>query len=103
MSKEIKNITLPIVLEEIDLFSESHAYYSYHNLLADSDFRQELIVYILNQIPNFFTIVEEGQVANYSENFNKSLEQRMTIEALIHNKIQQTILENTLIQMLPDN
>ena len=96
MAKVIVNLTLPVVKEEIDCLLETYPDQSYRRTFANPDLCQELIAYVLSRVPNFYTVVEaEEQASLKRTRLNRSLEQRIKIETVIHQGIQQ-ILQTSL-------
>ena len=95
MTKLIVNLTLPIVKEEIECLLETYPAPSYWQTFENPDLCQELIAYVLSRVPNFYTVVEtEEQAQLKPTRLSHSLEQRMKIETLIHQGVQQILQTN---------
>lgn len=95
MSKQIINLTLQIVSEEIESVLENYPEYPYHQAFAPSNLRLELIAYVLSRIPNIYKVVEETQEPSINTMFpSVSSEQRLQLESWIHIGIRDVLHMN---------
>lgn len=65
MSKTIINLTQHSISPEIERVLELYPHHPHQQAFANPDNRQELLVWVLNRVPNVFTISEE---ADFEEN-----------------------------------
>ena len=91
MSQQIINLTLPVVIQEIENIFDGCFYHPYQQAFAIPELRQKLIAYVLNRIRNRYVVIEEQ--ATISDNLC-SQEQRLHIEAVIQSGIHQVFQEN---------
>jgi Late competence development protein ComFB len=91
MPKTLVNLTMPFVVREIEDLLEKYPHHSYQEAFANPDFRQNLIAYTLNRIPNHYITVDEKE-KEYLINSN-CLEQTVHIKAIIHRGIEQILSE----------
>ncbi|WP_414549145.1 hypothetical protein [Anabaena sp. CCY 0017] len=99
----VVNLTQKSVLGEIQSVLDTYPYH-YQKAFALPDVRQELITFVLNHIPGFYSAVSEAQIhlANLQkENFlnhklpRSPLEQQLHLQNLIHQGISSVIQENS--------
>lgn len=94
--KTVVNLTQQTVLGEIESVLDTYPYHPYQQAFAIPDLRQELIAFVLNRIPCFYSAVSDGQVA--VQNLDKEcllnyklprspLEQQLHVQNLIHQGI----------------
>jgi Late competence development protein ComFB len=88
MPKNIVNITLSVVTEEVEMILESYPQYPYQQTFSHSGLRQDLIAYVLSRVPNKYTAIDSGEsVSNQTVQVRCSSEQLLHIENLIHTGI----------------
>lgn len=58
MEKKLLNLTLPVVIEEIEAILETYPKYPYQQAFSLTELRQDLIAYVLSRVPNKYTVVE---------------------------------------------
>ncbi|WP_293128583.1 hypothetical protein [Microcoleus sp. bin38.metabat.b11b12b14.051] len=87
MPKNLVNITLGAVIEEVEMILESYPKYPYQQAFSHSGGRQDLIAYVLSRVPNKYMAIDSGESANQTVQFRCSSEQLMQIENLIHTGI----------------
>ncbi|WP_193196820.1 late competence development ComFB family protein [Nostoc sp. MG11] len=106
MSKTIVNLTMPFVVQEIEDILEQYPHHPYQEAFANPDFRQNLIAYTLNRIPNHYLTVDEQEKENLmsSDSIRYCLEQTVHIEAIIHQGIEQILSEKAeeITRHIPD-
>lgn len=102
MSKKLLNLTLVVVTKELDLLWEHSPLPTHTNLFNQQDLRQQLIEYVLNRIPNIYSVVEElstNQIDYQLLSYSPSAQQQ--IKTLIHQGFKQVFAqENTAINRL---
>ncbi|MEP0849537.1 MULTISPECIES: hypothetical protein [Cyanophyceae] len=61
MSKTIANLTLPVVVQEIEKVLGIYTDHPYQKAFSISELRQKLIVYVLSRTSNNYAVIEEGE------------------------------------------
>ena len=85
MSKTIINLTLPVVIEEIENILDTYPEHPYRIAFAPSGLRQDLVAYVLSRIPNIYTALEETHSPSNNEELIRYCSARLLqIEHLIH-------------------
>jgi Late competence development protein ComFB len=106
MSKTIVNLTMPFVVQEIEDLLEKYPHHPYQEAFANPDFRQNLITYTLNRIPNHYLTVDEKEKEHLitSDYVRYYLKQTLHIKAVIHQGIEQILSEKAeqVNQHIPD-
>lgn len=92
MAKTIVNLTLPVVVEQIETVLEAYPDRPYQQAFAIPDLRQELIAYVLSRVSNYYTVVEE-QLTQVQPAIC-SLEQKLQIETLVTRGIQDILQQH---------
>ncbi|MCC3529517.1 MAG: hypothetical protein JGK21_15225 [Microcoleus sp. PH2017_22_RUC_O_B] len=88
MQKNLVNITLGVVTEEVEIILGSYPKYPYQEAFSYSGLRQDLIAYVLSRVPNKYTAIDSGEsVSNQTMQVRCSSEQLLQIENLIHTGI----------------
>lgn len=87
MQKNLVNITLGAVTEEVEIILESYPKYPYQQAFSHSGLRQDLIAYVLSRVPNKYIAIDSGESANHTVQVRCSSEQLLHIENLIHTGI----------------
>jgi len=59
MEKELFNITLSVVIEEIENILPTYPKYPYQQVFSGTGLRQDLVAYVLSHVPNKYTVLEE--------------------------------------------
>lgn len=95
MFTETINLTNQLVVEEIENVLDTYSHHPYQQAFSIPDLRQKLIAYVLSQVHNLYTVIEDGEeVTVDSKILSSSLAQRLHIEALIRQGIIQILQEN---------
>jgi hypothetical protein len=97
--KTVVKLTHQSVIGEIESVLDTYPYHPYQQAFAIPDLRQELILFVLNQIPAFSSTISEEQIAIDSEKDSafkyklqyKPLEQQIQLQNLIHQGIYTII------------
>lgn len=61
MNKQIINLTLPVVIEEIEQILATYPRHPYQQAFSAAGLRQDLVAYVLSRVPNQYAVVEETQ------------------------------------------
>ncbi|PSB12917.1 hypothetical protein C7B69_20960 [filamentous cyanobacterium Phorm 46] len=92
MQKNLVNITLAVVTEEVEIILESYRKYPYQEAFSPSGLRQDLIAYVLSRVPNKYIAIDSGEyVPGQAVQFRCSSEQLLEIEDLIHTGIRDVL------------
>ena len=95
MSHKIVNLTLPLVLKEIENVLEDYAEYPYQVAFSVEEFRQKLIAHVLSNIPNRYTVMDDLQEPPKDAKFlHRSIAERLHIEQMIRGGILHILREN---------
>lgn len=98
MQKNLVNITLAVVTEEVEIILESYPKYPYQEAFSPSGLRQDLIAYVLSRVPNRYTALDSGEyVPGQAVQFRCSSEQLLEIEDLIHTGIRDVLHSHDVI------
>jgi hypothetical protein len=91
MTKTIVNLTLPVVVDQIETALEDYPYHPYQQAFAIPDLRQRLIAYVLSRISNSYTVLEEGENSTHSNNCSSDriLQIKNIVTQGIHDILQQ--------------
>ena len=92
MQKNLVNITLAVVTEEVEIILESYPTHPYQQAFSPSGLRQDLIAYVLSRVPNRYTAIDSREsVSNQTVQVRCSSEQLLHIENLIHAGIRDVL------------
>ena len=92
MQKNLVNITLAVVTEEVEIILESYPKYPYQEAFSPSGLRQDLIAYVLSRVPNKYIAIDSGEsVSHHRVQVRCSSEQLLHIEDLIHTGIRDLL------------
>ncbi|MFB2836062.1 hypothetical protein [Floridanema evergladense] len=58
MEKQLFNLTLPVVNEEIGNILSTYPNHPYKQAFSPTGLRQELVAYVLSRVPNKYTVIE---------------------------------------------
>ncbi len=95
MSHQIINLTLPLVLREIENVLEDYAEYPYQVAFSVEEFRQKLIAHVLSNIPNRYTVIDDSQESQKETGFlRRPIIERLQMENLIRGGILHILREN---------
>lgn len=94
MSKAIVNVTMPIILEEIDNVLESEPYCSQRYLISLNHLRQDLITYTLSRVRSRIRLIESGEQLSIPFSASPSaLEEHLKVETVVRQGIQYLLYE----------
>ncbi|MDZ8027668.1 MAG: hypothetical protein RMY36_027890 [Nostoc sp. SerVER01] len=102
--KTVVNLTQQSVIGEIESVLDTYPYHPYQQAFAIPDLRQELIAFVLNRIPSFYSVIsdrhiplaeaEQESLLNYQLP-RKRLEQQLHLQNLIHQGICSIVQEKS--------
>ncbi|WP_375479238.1 hypothetical protein [uncultured Nostoc sp.] len=102
--KTVVNLTQQSIVEEIESVLNTYPSDPYQQAFAIPDLRQELITFVLNRIPSFYSVMsdeqipltdaEQGSLAYYKLP-RKPLEQQLHLQNLIHQGICLIVQEKS--------
>ncbi|MBN3880055.1 hypothetical protein [Nostoc sp. JL23] len=96
MTKTIVNLTLQVLVGEIENILETYPHYPYQQAFAITELRQELIAYVLNRTSSCYAVVDEQKQQSIGFNcLPYSKEERLCIQTLIREGIKQIIQQNS--------
>ncbi|PHJ63892.1 hypothetical protein VF14_08055 [Nostoc linckia z18] len=102
--KTVVNLTQQSVIGEIESVLDTYPYHPYQQAFAIPDLRQELIAFVLNRIPSFYSVISDGNIplaeAEQESLLNyqlprKRLEQQLHLQNLIHQGICSIVQEKS--------
>ncbi|MBD2495725.1 hypothetical protein [Nostoc sp. FACHB-280] len=95
MTKTLLNLTIRLVLQELETILETYPHHPYQEAFANPDMRQNLIAYILSRIPNQYITVDEVEKPKFlcSESLCRSLESTLHIESIIRQGVEKILGE----------
>lgn len=95
MSKIIINLTQHSILQEIERVLEQYPDHPYQQAFSHPDRRQDLLVWVLNRVPNVFKTIEDSQAAIVDlNNAPYCRDQQSCIEFVIRQGIQEILAQN---------
>ncbi len=95
MLPRIINLTLLLVIKEIEDILEDYPEDSYQVAFSIPELRQKLILHVLNQLPSYYAILEEDQeLPSNPKSLYSSLEEKVCMEILIRESIVELFREN---------
>jgi len=95
MLPRIINLTLLLVIKEIEDILEDYPEDSYQVAFSIPELRQKLILQVLNQLPSYYAILEEDQeLPSNPKSLYSSLEEKVCMEILIRESIVELFREN---------
>ena len=95
MSYELINLTLSVVVAEIENVLGDYSEYPYQVAFSLPELRQRLLAHVLTHIPNHYTVAEEKlTIKNRNSLHLSSVQERLWRENLIHGSILHILREN---------
>lgn len=95
MAYELVNLTLPIVIQEIDNVLNDYPEYPYQVAFSMPELRQRLIAQVLSQIPNYYEVKGVPEASNPSKVRHFSLlQEKLRLETVIRGSILHILREN---------
>ncbi|MEH2357890.1 hypothetical protein [Nostoc sp.] len=101
--KTLVNLTQQSIVGEIESVLDTYPSDPYQQAFAIPDLRQELITFVLNRIPSFYSIMSDEQIPAEAEQGSlayyklprKPLEQQLHLQNLIHQGICLIVQEKS--------
>ncbi|GBE91229.1 hypothetical protein [Nostoc cycadae] len=95
MTKTLINLTISIVIQELESILDTYPHHPYQEAFANPDIRQTLVAYILSRIPNQYITVDAAEKPefNCSESMCRSLERSLHLESVIRQGIEKVLGE----------
>ncbi|MEH1832326.1 MAG: hypothetical protein V7L29_09680 [Nostoc sp.] len=102
--KSVENLTQQSVVGEIESVLDTYPSDPYQQAFAIPDLRQELIAFVLNRIPSFYSVMSDGQIPlaeaeqgslAYYKLPGKPLQQQLHLQNLIHQGICLIVQEKS--------
>lgn len=95
MSHKIVNLTLQIVLREVENVLEDYPEYPYQVAFSVEEFRQKLIAHVLSNIPNRYTVIDDSQEPpKDAKPLSRPIAERLRIENIIRGGMLHILREN---------
>jgi len=95
MSHGLVNLTLPVVIQEIENVLDEYPEYPYHSAFAMPELRQKLIAHILSQVPNSYVANVGQESSGHAQvRHTSSLRERLRLEVIIRGSILHILREN---------
>lgn len=95
MSHGLINLTLPVVLQEIEYVLEEYPTHPYQTAFAIPELQQKLLAHILSVIPNRYAAEGEQNSSNSPEvSYSSPLQERLRMEMVIRASILHILREN---------
>ncbi|AFZ14995.1 hypothetical protein Cri9333_4203 [Crinalium epipsammum PCC 9333] len=96
MGYKIANLTLPLVMEEVEEVLQDYPPYPYQAAFSIHKLRQLLIAEVLSQIPNEYTVIEDTEELSIQhQNSHTPLQKRLQREMIIRQSILDILQKNT--------
>ncbi|RCJ40323.1 hypothetical protein A6769_02860 [Nostoc punctiforme NIES-2108] len=103
MMKTVVNLTKQSIVGEIESILNTYPSHPYQQAFAIPDLRQELITFVLNRIPSFYSVMPDEQIPAEAEQGSlayyklprKPLEQQLHLQNLIHQGICLIVQEKS--------
>lgn len=95
MSYELINLTLPLVVQEIEHILEEYPEHPYQSAFSIHEFRQKLIAQVLSQVPNQFAIAgEPAPVRKPTPRHASRLAEQLYLDTVVRGSILHILREN---------
>ena len=96
MSYELINLTLPVVLAQIEKLLDDYPEYPYQIAFSLPELRQRLLDHVLTHTPNHYSVAGEKLTLKSRNSLaHSSVQERIRMENLIHGSILHILRENT--------
>jgi hypothetical protein len=95
MLPKLINLTLLLVIYEIERLLKEYPEQPYQVAFSSQELRQKLILHVLNQVPNYYTILDEDkELPTDPTGLYHSFEEQVFMEVLIRESIVHLLEEN---------
>ncbi|BAU11637.1 hypothetical protein LEP3755_21370 [Leptolyngbya sp. NIES-3755] len=104
MSKTIVNLTQHSMMQAIERALEQCPHYPHQQAFAQPDLRQQLLVWVLNRVPNVFMLHESPEATPMPSDPSNCREQQSCIDFVVRQGIQEILTQNQqeIDHCLPD-
>jgi hypothetical protein len=92
MSSKLTNLTLPVIMQEIEDVLYEYPEHPYQSAFSIPELRQKLIAHLLNHVPNRYAA--EGLPASSSPTRSSPLQERLRLEMVVRGSILHILREN---------
>ena len=94
MPRQVINLTLPVIKNEIEKTLEYYPYYPHQYAFANPSFRQKLIAYVAGRIQNIYMVVDQAKNAPLRlDSILNILNRKLMIRTTIQEGIQSILEE----------
>jgi hypothetical protein len=95
MSYALINLTLPIVVQEIENVLDDYPEYPYHSAFSIHELRQKLIAHVLSHVPNRYAVEGIQELpSSLKVRHTSPLAERLNTEMIIRAGILHILREN---------
>ncbi|MEH2381725.1 MAG: hypothetical protein V7K27_23035 [Nostoc sp.] len=95
MSHTLINLTLPIVIQEIENVLDEYPEHPYQLAFSIHELRQKLIAHILSHVPNRYVVEGVQELSSTPKSrYSLPLQERIQIETVVHGSILHILREN---------
>jgi hypothetical protein len=95
MQPGLINLTLPVVIQEIEDVLNEYPAYPYQTAFAIPELRQKLLAYCLSRIPNHYVVEGVQELLSRSNScYPAPLQERLEIESIVRSGIFHIMREN---------
>ncbi len=95
MPYELSNLTLPLIVQEIESVLEAYPEHPYQVAFSLHEFWQKLIAQVLSQVPNQFAIAgEPAPVRKPTPRHASHLAERLYLDTVVRGSILHVLREN---------
>lgn len=89
MAKTIVNLTMPVIVEEIENILDSYQHHPYQEAFRIPDLYQELMAYVLSRVRSRYAVVDEQDSSAIATRSRLvPIEEKLHIESVIYDGIQ---------------
>jgi hypothetical protein len=89
------NLTLPVVIREIEDVLDDYPAYPYQTAFAMPELHQKLIAYILSHVPNHYVVEGVQELSSRPNRYHSApLQERLQMEAIVRSGIFHVLREN---------
>ncbi|MEH2267824.1 MAG: hypothetical protein V7K68_05230 [Nostoc sp.] len=96
MSHTLINLTLPVVIQEIENVLDEYPEYPYQLAFSIHELRQKLIAHILSHVPNRYVVEEVQELSSDPKvDYPSPLKEQLHLETIVHASIVHILHQNT--------
>ncbi|MBG1260810.1 hypothetical protein [Nostoc commune] len=95
MSHTLINLTLLIVIQEIENVLDEYPEHPYQSAFSIHELRQKLIAHILSHVPNRYVVEGLQELSSTPKSpYSLPIQERIQIETVVHGSILHILREN---------